>query len=284
MAKAKRATKTVDIEPPTEAPPPKSAARAGKRQPTKHRHAASPAAAAVSVADVVDEPVPARLEVEPAQRKTPAGARAQAIHDRLVAKVREVETGFMGLASEIALAYQEKVWEFFRETDPEPYFRDQVGLQIRTVLRLKAIHEAVQRLPEGERAAAIAALGTLGRHKAAVLVPVIGNHEKSWQEWVAEAAATKTERALQAIVSTATGNERKSRNQPDYGALFMDRVVEGLHPKRQARVRAIWLAWNGLQGALIGQAQPFDPRSGLVELFEAGAVELGHHGIEITVE
>lgn len=242
---------------------------------------------------IVDDPalaeIPATDKRPPALvRKTEAGREAQALHERIAERVKGIETSYMALAADLVEAWRQSLWQFFRDatgtaySEPEPYFVQHFGLRIRTVLRLRAIHEAVERLPEAERPQAIEALGRIGSHKAGVLVPVLGNSERPWQEWVAEAGRL-TEKALQVQVSTATGAAPRgtAAHMPDYGAQFMDRVIGGLSPTEQTRCRAIWMAWDGLQAALSGKSVPMDPRAGLVLLFDQAEVELGHHGVQV---
>ena len=217
--------------------------------------------------------------------KTPEGEAAQALHDRLVAGVREIERGFMVVAQDIAKAYEGRIWEFLGYTDPAAYFGVAVGLQERTVLALKAIAGALVRLPEGEREAAAKALALIGRHKASVIVPVLGNHAQPWQHWVNVAANVRNERALQAIVSQATGAQPRgvAAVERDYSAEFMKRTIEGLAPRYQRRATAVWMAYAGYLAQAAGRPQPLDSRSAFLGMIEIAQLELAQAGIEITV-
>lgn len=211
------------------------------------------------------------------------GIQARAIHARLCAKVRAIETGFMEAAQDVAEAYQGRIWEFLGHETPETYFEGAVGLRMRTVLALKAIAEAVWRLPESERPAATQALGTIGRHKATVLVPVLGNSPTPWQDWVAKAQSLP-EQALQAVVSQATGAAPRGKSaERDHGQEFLDRLISGLHPKFQRRARTVLLAYAGWLASQAGQAQPYDPRSVVLVMIDRAQQELAEAGIEITV-
>ena len=225
------------------------------------------------------------VEVGNAEHKTPEGTAAQALHDRLVAGVREIERGFMVVAQDIAAAYEGRIWEYLGFTDAGLYFEQAVGLKERTVLSLKAIAGALVRIPEAEREAAAKALALIGRHKATVIVPVLGNHEQPWQHWVNVASQVKNERALQAIVSQATGAQPRgvAAVERDYSAEFMKRTIEGLAPRYQRRATAVWMAYAGYLAQAAGRPQPLDSRSAFLGMIEIAQLELAQAGIEITV-
>lgn len=241
-------------------------------------------ATTIEVALDLDRPRGALAEVLEREHKTEAGREAQALHDRLVAKAREVQSGYMALAALVAEAYTQRVWEFFGVLAPETYFEGTIGLKIRTVLALKSIHEGVQRLPEPERPLAIAALSEIGRHKATVLAPVLGNSETPWTEWVATAKALP-EKSLQAAVSQATGAARgRVGAERDYAQEYMDKVIAGLHPNHQRRAKVVWLAYGGWLADKAGRPQPLLPQASLMAMIGLAEKALAEDGIEVQVD
>lgn len=226
------------------------------------------------------------LERPRVERKTPDGARAQEIHDRLLERVQAVEQSFMAMAAEVALAYEHRIWEYMGYADPEAYFEAAIKLRFRTVLALKAIHEGVQRLPEAERPEAIRALAAVGRHRASVLAPVLGNDqvEGDWRHWVQIAQEKKTESALQAAVSQATGAQPRGRAaQPvDLSQKAFDTVVGVLPEKYRTRARATLMAYCAYLGDAAG-GPPVTTQAALIAMLAQCEVELGAVGIFITV-
>jgi hypothetical protein len=257
-------------------------ARAGKARLTE---IVADAAVAVIVAAAGAEPDLVLVE-ESATHKTEEGRAAQALYDRILAQVHTIETGFIKVAADIAEAYRTRIWEFFGDEPPELFFQNKIGLGIRTILRLKAIHEALDRLPIEERLGAELALAKIGSHKAAVLAPVIGNHEKPLGEWLVIAADPRTtEKTLQAAVSVATGATRQARagSERDFGQEFLDRTIGGLSPRHQGQARAVWMAYSGWLASQAGRDKPFDPRATFVVMIERAQHEMGEAGIEIAV-
>lgn len=122
---------------------------------------------------------------------------------------------------------------------PEAYFETRHGVRYRTVRRWLSVIEGLDRLPEGERAAARETLVGLGSHKAGVLAPVLGRDGQDWRTW-ANRAASVPEARLQEEVSTACGlRPRGAPDDPDerwWRALLARIPVE-----RQAEVQRAFL-------------------------------------------
>lgn len=215
---------------------------------------------------------------------------AQKAHEHLLACRERIETGFMDLAQAIVAACEVKVWEFFGAVAPDRYFQEQLGLRPRSWRRLKAIAEAIGRLENpAEREEAKLALAKLGRHNAAVLVPLLGETDPKtgvvydWRAWVA--FATKegtTEQVLQDAVSEVRGLPAKPApgTPVDYDLTFREMVLSRMPEAEKSRIEIVWRLFAARQTDL-ASGRKVGYKESLILLFDLAQQELAAAGIEI---
>lgn len=203
---------------------------------------------------------PATLARRPPVR-TPKRVKAPPIR-RAVAKVRHlvVDAALRDLAGQMSHAmfdFMDLAAEVVKDNlhvrmhyqDVESYFDQRIGYRWRSLRRRLAIHEAVQKLEEGERREARAALIGLKIHRAATLAPVFDKPGQDWREWV-KRAERLDEKQLQEQVSKALGLKKRGAAPDD------------LTPDDRWYKRTIGLV-------------PEDARAEIEDIFDMGLVLLG---------
>src|SRR5213083_1564905 len=113
--------------------------------------------------------------------------RWQEIDERLRACARGVLDAFLDFVTAVGEANEEKVWERFGYTDPEPYFTDRIGIAPRTFRRYLRIHGMLASLPAATRGAAMDKIDRIGANKADIIAGIVEHNPGSFDDWVENA-------------------------------------------------------------------------------------------------
>lgn len=160
-------------------------------------------------------------------------ARHETLDLALRQRASRIATDFFVFAEEALEFIELKGYEYFGFLTETDYFAVRVGISYRAIRRWLSVAEAVRRLPPEEQNSARGQLATVGGHKAAVLVPLIG--QTGWETWIEKALAL-SEDQLQTQVSRALGH--KPRGEIAEPGERFERYVLNMMPDEEARVLA----------------------------------------------